>query len=125
MTNIIAMEPSAEDRRYFGASIRRVSADGQEYYSAREAALFLGYPRWNAFKAVIRRAEKVSPEHFLAVEKVTETRSGIARSMDDVHLSREAFLLVVQNADPHKTMVAHGQIYIARQVAGAAQRGIA
>lgn len=41
--------------------------------------------------------------------------SGAQRKVDDVHLSRYACYLVVQNADPEKEAVALGQTYFATQ----------
>ena len=41
--------------------------------------------------------------------------SGAERSMDSVKLSRYACYLIVQNADPNKTIVAQGQTYFAIQ----------
>jgi hypothetical protein len=115
-----------EDATYFGASIRQVDEDGEEFYSARETCDFFGYISWQAFNRALSRA-KVAMEkqgsdtakHFVPSFKVSHTgrRLRKQRRIDDYRLSRMAFLMVTINADPTNVVVSIGQAYIAVQAA--------
>jgi hypothetical protein len=115
-----------EDATYFGATIRQVDEDDEEFYSARETCDFFGYISWQAFNQALSRA-KVAMEkqgsdttkHFVPSFKVSLTGRGhkTQRRVDDYRLSRMAFLMVTINADPANVVVAIGQAYIAVQAA--------
>ncbi len=103
-------------------SIRRVADDGSEYWSARELAKILGYTEYGKFKNAISKAEIACEsssqavfDHFAHVSDMIETGKGAKRYVDDIHLSRYACYLIVQNADPSKPIVALGQTYFAVQ----------
>jgi DNA-damage-inducible protein D len=103
-------------------SIRRVADDGSEYWSARELAKILGYTEYGKFKNAISKAEiacessgQAAPDHIAHVSDMIETGKGAKRHVDNVHLSRYACYLIVQNADPSKPVVALGQTYFAVQ----------
>ena len=53
--------------------------------------------------------------HFPRMEKMVDLGSGAKRDVGDLHLSRYACYLIVQNADPSKEVVALGQTYFAVQ----------
>jgi DNA-damage-inducible protein D len=102
--------------------IRQISEDGIEYWSARELARVLDYARWDKFKNAIKKGETACEnsgqdiaDHFAQVEKMVRVGSGAQRAIEDVHLSRYACYLVIQNADPSKEIVALGQTYFAVQ----------
>lgn len=115
-----------EDATYFGASIRQMDEDGEEFYSARETCDFFGYISWQAFNQALSRA-KVAMEkqggdttrHFVPSFKVSHTGRGrrTQRHIDDYRLSRTAFLMVTINADPTNVVVSIGQAYIAVRAA--------
>jgi hypothetical protein len=116
----VTVSVTFEDLRYFGASIRHME-DGVEYYSAREVAHFLGYSKWTAFLTVLNRAKKAchpyseTSHHFRPVEKFIPTiGKRLVRVIDDYHLSRHAFLLIIMNADGYLPVVAYGKNYIAQ-----------
>jgi hypothetical protein len=46
-----------EDATYFGASIRQVGEDGEEFYSACETCDFFGYISWQSFNQALSRAK--------------------------------------------------------------------
>jgi len=46
---------------------------------------------------------------------MVELGSGSSRNLEDIHLSRDACYLVVQNGDPSKPVIAAGQTYFALQ----------
>jgi DNA-damage-inducible protein D len=103
-------------------SIRRVSEENIEYWSARDLAKVLGYVRWDKFKSAIKKAEiacenseQPVENHFSHVGNMVQIGSGANRNIEDVHLSRYGCYLVIQNADPSKEIVALGQTYFAVQ----------
>jgi hypothetical protein len=54
-------------------------------------------------------------DHFIGASKMVAIGSDAKREVEDMHLSRYACYLVVQNADPAKEVVALGQTYFAVQ----------
>lgn len=103
-------------------SIRRITDDGSEYWSARDLAKILGYTEYGKFKNAISKAEiacesssQATSDHFAHVSEMIETGKGAKRHVADIHLSRYACYLIVQNADPSKPIVALGQTYFAVQ----------
>lgn len=103
-------------------AIRHEDDAGGEYWSARELAPLLEYSRWQRFQPVIAKAEMACEQsgyavsdHFTHVGKLIEAGKGAQRRIEDVHLSRYACYLVVQNGDPEKPVIAAGQTYFAVQ----------
>jgi DNA-damage-inducible protein D len=102
-------------------AIRHEDENG-EYWSARELAEALGYAKWSNFTQVITQAQIACEasgyavsDHFADVGKLITAGKGARRRIADVHLSRYACYLVIQNADPEKPVVALGQTYFAVQ----------
>lgn len=103
-------------------SIRRVADNGQEFWSARELQPLLEYSSWDKFKRVISKAMTACEKsgqavenHFSQVGKMVDLGSGASREIEDYALSRYACYLIVQNGDPTKPVIAHGQTYFAIQ----------
>jgi len=103
-------------------AIKHTNEIGQEYWSARELFEVLEYIKWDKFLNVIDKAKQACKnsgqnpnDHFPRVEKLVEIGSGAKRDIGDIHLSRYACYLIVQNADPSKEVVALGQTYFAIQ----------
>jgi DNA-damage-inducible protein D len=104
-------------------AIRKISEDGIEYWSARDLSKILGYAtNYRNFKNALEKAKEACknsgqaiPDHFADVRNMIETGKGAKRSVEDVHLSRYACYLTLQNADPSKPIVALGQSYFAVQ----------
>lgn len=103
-------------------SIRRVADDGSEYWSARELAKILGYDNYRNFLKVILKARvaceqsgQAFSDHFVEADEMVEIGSKAKRRVEDFFLSRYACYLIVQNADPSKSIVALGQTYFAVQ----------
>ena len=101
-------------------TIKHTTDEGTEYWSARELAPILDYSRWQRFWPVIEKAMmacsnsgQALEDHFTRVGRMIETGKGAQRIVDDWLLSRYACYLVVQNADPEKSIVALGQTYFA------------
>jgi DNA-damage-inducible protein D len=102
--------------------IKHTNEIGQEYWSSRELYEVLEYIKWDKFLNVIDKAKQACKnsgqepdDHFPRVEKLVEIGSGAKRDIGDIHLSRYACYLIVQNADPSKEVVALGQTYFAIQ----------
>ena len=103
-------------------SIKHNNEIGQEYWSARELFVALEYAKWDKFLNVIEKAkescknsEQEIDDHFPQVAKMVTIGSGAVRDIRDLHLSRYACYLIIQNADPGKEIVALGQTYFAIQ----------
>ena len=102
--------------------IKHINEIGQEYWSGRELFKVLEYIKWDKFLNVIAKAKEAcknagqEPEdHFPRVEKMINLPKGAQRDIGDLHLSRYACYLIIQNADPSKELVALGQTYFAVQ----------
>lgn len=103
-------------------AIRRVTEEGQEFWSARDLGKLLGYTEYRKFKNAIQKAEtacensgQAPADHFAHVGEMVPIGSGAKRKVDDVYLSRYACYLIVENSDPSKPLVAMGQAYFAVQ----------
>jgi len=102
--------------------IRQVDEEGIEFWSARELMPILEYTKWQNFKTVLIKAQIACEnsgndptDHFTGASKMVAIGSDAKREVEDMHLSRYACYLVVQNADPAKEVVALGQTYFAVQ----------
>ncbi|MFY9259974.1 MAG: DNA damage-inducible protein D [Gallionella sp.] len=103
-------------------SVRQFDEHGHEFWSARDLAPLLAYQDWRNFMQVVDKARvaceqsaRVLADHFGDVTKMVIVGSGARRSVPDVHLSRYACYLIVQNGDPSKPVIANGQSYFAMQ----------
>ena len=102
--------------------IKQVNEFGREYWEARQLQGVLEYLKWGNFVKVIEKAKEACrnsqfdiDDHFADVGKMVDIGSGTQRTIDDMHLSRYACYLIVQNSDPRKEVVALGQTYFAIQ----------
>ena len=102
--------------------IKRTNDAGMEFWSSRDFSEILGYGDYRNFEGVIEKA-KLScfnsgyriEDHFVDVTEMIEIGKGGQRPVKTVLLSRYACYLAIQNADPKKEIVAHGQTYFAIQ----------
>jgi DNA-damage-inducible protein D len=102
--------------------IKHINEIGQEYWSGRELFKVLEYIKWDKFLNVIEKAKESCKnasqepdDHFPRVEKMINLPKGAQRNIGDLHLSRYACYLIIQNADPSKEIIALGQTYFAVQ----------
>ena len=102
--------------------IKHINEYGAECWLARELAPVLEYARWENFYKVLEKAREACEnsninveDHFRDVTKMIELAKGAQREIEDIELSRYACYLIVQNADPRKSVVALGQTYFAVQ----------
>ncbi|MFA5782433.1 MAG: DNA damage-inducible protein D [Bacteroidales bacterium] len=119
---IIEREENIMNKESVFESIKLFNQIGQEYWSARELFAALDYIKWDKFLNVIDKAKEscknsgqAVEDHFPHVEKMVGLGSGAKRDIGDLHLTRYACYLIVQNADPSKEVVALGQTYFAVQ----------
>jgi len=103
-------------------AIRKENEGGSEYWSARDLAKILGYTEYGKFKNAIQKAEEACKnssqavsDHFAHVSDMVAIGSRAKRKVEDVHLTRYACYLIIQNSDPNKPIVALGQTYFAVQ----------
>ncbi|MFP3837921.1 DNA damage-inducible protein D [Prevotella intermedia] len=103
-------------------SIKHVDKNNIEYWTSRTLWKVLEYTEYRHFLPVIDKAKLACKnsgqrieDHFEDILEMVEIGSGAERSVDSVKLSRYACYLIVQNADPSKTIVAQGQTYFAIQ----------
>lgn len=103
-------------------AIRRTNPAGNEYWSSRDFSKLLGYADYRNFQSVIESARTACfnsgqrvDDHFVEVTEMVDIGSGAQRALKTVMMSRYACYLVIQNADPSKEIVAHGQTYFAIQ----------
>jgi DNA-damage-inducible protein D len=102
--------------------IRKANEAGNEYWESRDLATILEYTQYRNFEAVIEKAKLACfnsghriEDHFADISKMVEIGSGAKREIKTTLLSRYACYLIIQNADPSKDIVAHGQTYFATQ----------
>jgi len=102
--------------------IKHLRTDGSEFWLARELSVELDYVQWRNFTKVLDKARLACQNsgfdinnHFAEVSKMVEIGSESQRSVKDFELSRYACYLIVQNGDPRKDVIAHGQTYFAIQ----------
>jgi len=103
-------------------NIKRINEYKSEYWSARKLAKTLKYKDYRNFELVIKKAKKSCKnsnqpikDHFVDTTEMIKLGKTATRSISDIYLSRYACYLVMQNADPTKTIVALGQTYFAIQ----------
>lgn len=116
------MTESADTHETPFERIRQVDADDQEFWSARDLMPVLEYASWQKFKNVLLKAQIACEnsgydpsDHFIQAVKMVAIGSDAKREVEDMHLSRYACYLIVQNADPAKEVIALGQTYFAVQ----------
>jgi len=103
-------------------NIKETDEEGNEFWSARELQVILGYTKWENFKKVVekamlacKQAENEVFEHFPDVKRTIEMPNSAIKNVADYKLSRYACYLIVQNGDPRKKVIALGQTYFAVQ----------
>lgn len=102
-------------------TIKKIDEKG-EYWSARELSVILEYSQYDKFKPTTLKAIEAcknsgqqTKDHFAYMSKMVKIGSNADKELDDIRLSRYACYLIVQNADPEKSVVALGQTYFAVQ----------
>lgn len=101
-------------------SIRRVRADGTEFWSARDLQPFMGYSKWQDFQNAVERAMTAATnaghDHkslFVQVSQLMDAGNLGPQKRIDFELARFACYLTFLNGDPRKPEVAAAQAYFA------------
>jgi len=101
--------------------IKHIRDDGSEYWLARELADVLDYTQWRNFAKVMDKAiiaccnsGREVTDDFAEVSKIVDAGAA-SKPVKDYELTRYACYLIVQNGDPRKEVIAHGQTYFAIQ----------
>lgn len=102
--------------------LREIDESGQEFWTGRRLSKVLEYSEYRHFLPVIEKAKEACrnsgyeiQDHFEEFLGMVDIGSGAKREVPDVKLSRYACYLIVQNADPTKSVIANGQTYFALQ----------
>ncbi len=102
--------------------IKKIDANGVEFWEARELLPLLGYENWQKAEEVIARAARACinssqnvDNHFNQTVKMVEIGSNTIRKIVDYKLDRYACYLIAQNGDPKKEAIALAQTYFAIQ----------
>jgi DNA-damage-inducible protein D len=102
--------------------IKQTNESDVEYWYARDLQSVLQYTQWRNFQKVIDRAMLACKnsgfdvtEHFAEVSKTIKMPKTAEKLVIDYKLTRYACYLIVQNGDPRKEIIAHGQTYFAIQ----------
>lgn len=103
-------------------ALKHLTDDGTEYWYAREIHALLGYPVWDKFDPVLKRAgdafrgNGIDPSHHIAqTSKMMGLGRGAIRQGIDFFLSRTACRLIAMNGDPSKPEIAAAQAYFVVQ----------
>lgn len=102
--------------------IKKTNKYNSTFWSARELAKTLKYSEYRHFLPVVAKAKEACinsgqqlEDHFEQSLEMIELGKTASREVPDIHLSRYACYLIMQNADPSKEIVALGQTYFAIQ----------
>ncbi len=102
--------------------IKKIDADGGEYWLSRELSDVLGYSEYRHFQPVLEKAKEacrnsgmIVEDHFEDLLEMVKIGQNAQRGVKTVKLRRYACYLIVQNSSPEKEVVALGQTYFAVQ----------
>ena len=101
--------------------IKQVADDGRVFWSARDLASALGYSTYQKFERILGKAiaaaratDLAGTDHFNQTVEMVRLGSGSFRKVENYHLSREACLLIAENADRKKPQVQVAQRYFSQ-----------
>lgn len=103
--------------------IKKLTDDGQEYWTSRELYVAMGYSTYQKFSRVIGKAMEVAKskgmdvnDHFNQMVEMVRLGSGTFREVENLHLSRMACMIIAENADSKKPQVKMAKKYFSPQV---------
>ncbi len=103
--------------------IKRLSEDGQEYWTSRDLCTALGYSTYQKFSRLLNKSIAIANEkglnttdHFNQTVEMVKLGSGTFRKVENIHLSRLACLIIAENADGKKLQVQMAREYFKQEV---------
>lgn len=103
--------------------IKKLNKDGHEYWPSRDLCTALGYSAYQKFTRVINKAISIAnnkgldtAEHFNLMVEMVKLGSGAFRKVENIHLSRMACLIIVENADSRKPQVQMAREYFKQEI---------
>jgi DNA-damage-inducible protein D len=104
------------------ATMKHVSANGVDYWLAREISPVLGYADWDGFEPVLKKAMAAcagigvpASHHFRQTSVMMKVGKGAEREGVDYFLSKSACSLVAMNGEASKPEIAAAQAYFTVQ----------
>jgi len=101
--------------------IKKIDDNGNAFWSARELWSVLGYSTFQKFDRILKKAEAsmndrgiLPSNHFNQTVEMVKLGSGAFRKVENYHLTREACLAVVENADHKKLQVKGALLYFSQ-----------
>jgi hypothetical protein len=92
--------------------IKQVADGDRVFWSARSLSSAMGYSTYQKFERILDKAKKAALakglaeiDHFNQTVEMVQLGSGSFRKVENYHLSREACLLIAENADRKKPQV--------------------
>lgn len=99
---------------------KRFTAEGVEYWTARDLMPLLAYANWTNFQSVVEKAKAAAlsagapvNKHFSETGNMVLIGSGAERERADWYLTRYACYLIAMNAESSKPEVGHAMTYFA------------
>ena len=103
--------------------IKKQNENGSEYWTSRELCTALGYSTYQKFNRTLNKAIAIAnkkgcntTEHFNATFEMVKLNSGSFRKVKNIHLSRIACLMIVENADSKKPQVQMAREYFKQEI---------
>lgn len=102
--------------------IKKTTENGQDYWSSRELCQALGYSTYQKFTRILNKAKAIAEgkglqlgAHFNQTVEMVKLGSGTYRKVENMHLSREACLIIAENADGKKAQVQMAREYFRQE----------
>lgn len=103
--------------------IKKRDAKGLEYWTSRELCNALGYSTYQKFNRTLTKAIAIAnkkgcntTEHFNPTFEMVKLNSGSFRKVENIHLSRIAYLMIAKNADGKKPQVQMAREYFKQEI---------
>lgn len=103
--------------------IKKRNENGLEYWTSREVCTALGYSTYPKFNRTLTKAIAIAnkkgcntTEHFNPTFEMVKLSCGSFRKVENIHLSRIACLMIVENANGKKPQVQMAREYFKQEI---------